>query len=345
MTTNKQNHIGHTAIEFGYNLACGSWGMMSESRGRISELERYIAAIDRVTYDKFTENKDAASFDYTLTEDDFNSIENKFFDRIAINVSMSVGSGRIESAGYFNSDKSGVSDDGSKFVTIVIKISQPTYLTAIQELNKIVGHELIHARHELSLLQKFGHTISSHNGDGNYASFSAMANLVGKYRTDNGTLARIFKTVGYILYMTCPSETNAFTGECYDELYTMKDEISDGQSAYQCITKTETWQKIQKMKRLVSKLSKVDDIGSMYEAVVAYCDVMGITDERYTWSDMLGSLEARVSRFEEHFMSRASKMACDVFFQGKNYNPRARNGLFMDSLSEDIGEISKYLLK
>ena len=95
-----------------------------------------------------------------------------------------------------------------------------------------------------------------------------MANLVGKYRTDNGTLAWIFKTVGYILYMTCPSETNAFTGECYDGLYTMKDEISDGQSAYECITKTETWQKIQKMKRLVSKLAKVDDIGSMYEAVV-----------------------------------------------------------------------------
>ena len=333
-TYNMKNLYEHIALEFGYNIARCMWSVLSETRGRITHLDQYLKAIDQKVYDAAKNADDGEIYNITLDEDDFAAIPDKFFDRITISIRFSLAGG-FKTHGYFDSDNSGIDSEGNAFVTINASVSEPDYISAVEKLNVIVGHELIHARHEIGLLKSTGKTISGSGADGDYRSIYNMLRNTGEYDTDDTEKRVGHETIGSLLYITCPSEMNAFVGECYSELLGMKDDIKDSYSAFECVKKTEIWRMLEKRCHSLSKLEKIKSPLAKVELVDEYCNVLGIRNMNYTFDDMVSDLRIRLARAEETVMKKVSKMACDAYYKGKNHNPRAYNSMLIEVLCDD----------
>jgi len=329
--------LKHLSVEFGYNIMRNKWSALNETRGYVSNLDMYLKIIDRKVYETTTDLKNGIVYEINLNETDFEDVPNKFFDTITMKIQFGVMCGeKIMSGAGYEPSESGISKDGKVHVSIWVDVSDTSYITAIEKLNVFVGHELIHARQDVAMLKR-GKSISDEKVEGSYADSVRMASSRKmEYVSEKET--ECIRKLGRILYFLTPTEQNAFIGQCFSELVDKKEDIKDSITAYNTITKTKTFKLFEKVKKMLEELSEVKDGEIMYNLLVSYCENNGIDiskNPKLTYSWMISNLQKRTSNAFEHFFKRVSKMACDAYFQSRNYNPHAYSTLFMEEFKED----------
>ena len=327
----------HLSVEFGYNIMRNKWSALNETRGYVSNLDMYLKIIDRKVYENTSDLEKGKVYEINLDETDFEDVRNKFFDAITLKIQFGVMCGdQIMSGAGYEPSESGISKDGQIHISIWVDVSDTSYITAIEKLNVFVGHELIHARQDVAMM-KNGKRISDEKVEGSYENSIRMAaSRKIEYVSEKET--ECMRKLGRILYFLTPTEQNAFIGQCFSELVDKKEYIKDSITAYNTITQTKTFKLFEKVKKMVKELSDVNDGEIMYDLLVSYCENAGIDiskNHKLTYSWMISDLQKRISNAFEHFFKRVSKMACDAYFQSRNYNPRTYNSIFMEEFEDD----------
>ena len=335
MLIDENTLLDHLYVDFGYNIMRGSWCILSETRSRISNLDKYIKVVNNKVYDTVQNVENGKVYSITLDEKDFDEISDKFFDTITLNIKIGVMCYGLNNLSSYNNSESGITKDGKKHVSIDINVSRGSYIDSIEQLDIVLGHELIHARNDIAMRQK-GKFAGCEKGNGNYNVIVDMMTGKGHFNILNGEEKDYVKKLGRILYFLNGTEQKAFLGQCYSELLSKKDNIKDSETAFKAIKETDTWKKFLNIEEKIKEITNVTKPSVRDEVLRAYCIAFGKNYDDYNYTLFLNKLQKKYNDSVDNFFRKVSKMACDAYFSGSNYNPNAYNSLLFECIGNEI---------
>jgi len=201
---------------------------------------------------------------------------------------------------------------------IIVNVESVDRNAAVEEVKRIIAHEIIHARHEKGVEERYGEETSIDNFEKGYRA----AVLFSK---DSDPLVSSF---GYTLYYLSKSEQNAFIGQTCVEIENMGNEIKDHKSAMECIKKTDAYARIVTLGKRIELLKSANE-EDMQNLVDGYIHLTGI---KTTPSKLLKYVENEYRKFVDKFYRQVSKMAYEQYEKhtAQRFEPKLKDGLYED---------------
>lgn len=220
--------------------------------------------------------------------------------------------------GWTNRNVVGYCDYSGVKPRIIVNVESTGRNSAVEEVKRIVAHEIIHARHEKGVEERYSEEMSIDNFEKGYRA----AVLFSK---DNDPLVSSF---GYTLYYLSKSEQNAFIGQTCVEIENMGNEIKDHKSAMECIKKTDAYARIFTLGKRIELLKSANK-EDMQNLVDGYAHLTGI---KTTPSKLLGYINNEYRKFVDKFYRQVSKMAYEQYekHNTERFEPKMKDDLYED---------------
>ena len=191
---------------------------INEEDGAVPNLRAYLDVVrERFNVEVYMKPK-ADFYRYTMTEDDFKEVDNKFFTNIDVEITAVIGN-TLDDDLYKKEtgcDKEAMRvGDKETYVRIVIYNEGLSYLKMRDKICSDFGHELTHAYQEV-IEARDGHPIQGSPRDNAYKA-------IRDYKSVD-VVARNLKNV---MYFINSFERNAFIGQCRADIDNIRDEITN----------------------------------------------------------------------------------------------------------------------
>lgn len=296
--------LENLGIDFRYGEYYGMKHMLFEVHGYVPNIDTYIDCISDAIYPHIHDMVENGYANFTFDESAFDRMEDKFFDTALFDVTLALGKNIYNECSY-DEVSSGIAD-GKRFIRVAMNVSDENLMDLMASVNKGVSHELLHAYQDMSTLEKSGRRITDTFDKKRYNRIVRMYRGQG-----DGHIHELL----WMLYNTEPIEANALTAEIRAELQSNRDFIDGSRRAEEAIRNTETYGRLKDCWDTIEKLRGVTDTHVQDSITDVYNSLFGTNMKSY--GKVVKRLTARVERFSNHVMERASKTAYDVFADRK----------------------------
>ena len=298
--------LENIGIDFRFGEYLGMRHLLCEVHGYVPNIDDYLWCVSKAIDPYITELIKNGCVYFTFDESVFDGITNKFFDTAMFDVVLVLGPQNYSECSY-DIESSGIID-GKKFANFNINISNGNLLDLMAEINRSVSHELMHAYQDLSTIDKSGKRMTD---TFNQERYNRMVKM--HYSQNNGNI--YVQELLSMLYNTEPIEINAFIGEIKADLQSNRGFINGSRKAEEAVKGTDAYKRLMSCWETVEKLRVLEDSENKHRIVKAYNDVFGTSIKSY--NRIIKRLTARVEKFSNQVMERASKIAYDIYAEKK----------------------------
>lgn len=299
--------LENIGIDFRFGDYLGMRHFLFEVHGYVPNIDGYLECIHDALNPHIHELVKNGHVHFKFDESAFNDMPDKFFDTACFDITLTIGK-KVDNDCFYSQDESGIVN-GKKFVKFEAVLSDTTLLGLLSTINVSMSHELIHAYQDMSTMEKSGRRI------GDTFDQERYGRIVKKYTFSRYEESRQIQELLWMLYNTEPVEINAFVGEIKADLKSNRDFISGSRRAEEAIKGTETYKRLALCWGILDNLKHITGPEEQSDVMNAYNDVFMTNVKSY--NKFIKRLTARVERFSNQVMERASKIAYDIFAEKK----------------------------
>lgn len=299
--------LENIGIDFRFGNYLGMRHLLCEVHGYVPNIDDYLSCIQDAVSPHIHELTKDGYAHFTIDETAFSRMPEKFFDTTLFDITLTIRK-KVEDDCFYDQDNSGIVN-GKKFVKFNVLLSDTMLLDLLSTINISMSHELLHAYQDMSTLEKSGRRLSD---TFNHESYGRV---VKKYTCSRYEGSRQIQDFLWMLYNTEPVEINAFVGEIKADLQSNMDFIDGSRKAEEAIKATETYGRLKGCWDILDKLKNTTAPSEQHDIIHTYNEVFG-TDVK-SYGRILKKLTARLERFSNQVMERASKTAYDIYAEKK----------------------------
>lgn len=301
----------HLLAEFSFGQPYVRRKPLTEEHGYIGGLSSAFLQIEEKVYNACEElHNEGDTATITLNEIDFERITDKFFDKIVCRIKITK-SRKGDETSYYDEYNSGIFNK-QRVVRIGVEVWDEDFHSILSRIETCLSHELIHAYQDIIMKQRGGEGLHSNENAVDYIKVNTLRNHT--YSP--------YKRLGNILYFLHNVEQNAYIGQAHTEIRRRRDEFTDdeGKTNYNAIRdaikNSECMKVLNHVSDWLTTIRETTDPHTQEEYINAYKYARG--KENMTFKRMLKELDYQYYRMESKATKQLSKMAHDVFAEGKD---------------------------
>ena len=301
----------HLLAEFSFGQPYVRRKPLTEEHGYIGGLSSAFLQIEEKIYNAcegLRNEGDTATI--TLNESDFERITDKFFDKIVCRIKITK-SRKGDETSYYDEYNSGVLDK-QRVVRIGIEVQDEDFHSILSRIETCLSHELIHAYQDIIMKQRGRGGIHSDENTVDYTKINKLR--LHTYQP--------YIRLGNILYFLYNAEQNSYIGQAHTELLKKRDTFTNAEgrpnhdAIRDSIKATECMKVLRYVKGWLTTIRETTDPRLQEEYVKAYRYATG--KGKITFNQILKELDYQYYRMESKATKQLSKMAHDIFAEGKD---------------------------